>query len=86
MSPDLAWETSAGNGSVYSYTTIWRPQTPEFATPYVVAVVQLDEGYSMIANVVGCDDAAVSVGMPVQVEFHPISNEITLPYFAPRTS
>ena len=33
-SPELSWEVSAGTGSVYSWTTVWRPQTPAFVVPY----------------------------------------------------
>jgi uncharacterized OB-fold protein len=80
---DLAWETSTGRGRVYSYTTIWRPPDPAFAAPYVAAIIDVDEGYRMLANVIGCDHEEVAVGMPVAVEFHPISDTITLPYFRP---
>ena len=83
MSMELTWETSAGHGHVYSYTTVWRPPTPAFAVPYVAAIVELDEGYQMLANIVGCDHRSVRIGMPVLVEFHAISEERLLPYFAP---
>jgi uncharacterized OB-fold protein len=79
----LTWETSAGVGHVYSYTTIWRAPTPAFRTPYVAAIVELEEGYCMLANIVGCNHDEVSIGMSVGVEFHPISDAVTLPYFSP---
>lgn len=79
----LTWELSAGLGRIYSWSTVWRPQSPAFATPYVAAIVDLDEGYQMLANVVGCTPEEVSVGLRVAVEFHPIGEGFVLPYFSP---
>ena len=83
LSTDLRWEQSRGSGEIYTWSVVWRPQTPEFQIPYVAAIVQLDEGYQMIANVVHCDHEDVHSGMRVVAVFHPISEEISLPYFAP---
>jgi uncharacterized OB-fold protein len=80
----LSWVESSGLGTVYSYTTVHRPQRPEFAVPYVVAVVELDEGFHMLTNLVGCRPEDVEVGMPVVATFQAITDEITLPYFKPR--
>jgi uncharacterized OB-fold protein len=82
-SADLRWERSAGTGQVYSWSTVWRPQTPAFRVPYTAAIIELDEGYQMIANVIGCDHEDVHVGLRVGVEFHPISDEMSLAYFSP---
>ena len=83
MSRDLSWERSAGTGAVYSWTTVWRPQTPAFTIPYVPIIVDVDEGWQMLSNLIGCEHDAVEVGMRVEVEFHPLNDEITLPYFRP---
>jgi uncharacterized OB-fold protein len=64
---------------------VWHPQTPAFTTPYVAAIIDVDEGYQMLANVIGCEPGDVNVGMRVQVEFHTIGAEISLPYFSPVT-
>ncbi|MBM3658848.1 MAG: hypothetical protein FJW95_05005 [Actinobacteria bacterium] len=80
---ELVWERSAGNGTVYSWTVVWRPQQPSFVVPYAPAIVDLDEGYQMLANVVGCDVADLAVGLRVTVEFHPVSDGFVLPYFRP---
>jgi uncharacterized OB-fold protein len=79
----LDWVDSAGRGSVYSFTVVHRPQRPEFEVPYVVAIVELDEGFFMLTNLVGCEPAKVAVGQRVEVEFRRMSDEITLPYFRP---
>ena len=83
LSPRLEWTEVSGKGTVYSYTVVWRPQTPAFPVPYVVAIVDLDEGCQMMTNVVDCDPADVHVGMRVAAHFRRMSDEITLPYFRP---
>lgn len=80
----LAWVPSTGRGAVYSWTIVWRPQTPEFTVPYVPIIVDLEEGWQMLSNLIGCAHDAVHVGMPVEVVFHPLAGGITLPYFRPR--
>jgi len=80
---ELGWRTSAGHGEVYSWSTVWRPQTPAFVTPYVAAIVALGEGFHMVSNIVGCEIDAVHTGLPVEVVFHS-AGALTLPYFRPR--
>jgi uncharacterized OB-fold protein len=82
-SEDLRWEVSAGTGTVYSWTTVWRPQIPAFVAPYVAVIVELDEGWQMISNLIGCPADAVEIGMRVAVEFHAVADGATLPYFRP---
>ena len=84
LSPELEWVRSSGRGTVYSYTVVWRPQMPAFEVPYVVAIIDIEDGYQMLSNIVDCDPATVHVGMPVEVKFEARSAEITLPYFRPR--
>jgi uncharacterized protein len=77
------WEQSAGQGSLYSWTVVWRPPDPAFEVPYAPAVVSLDEGFSIVSAVIGCDPEALQVDLRLAVEFHPVSDEISLPYFRP---
>jgi uncharacterized OB-fold protein len=79
----LAWVPSSGLGAVYSWTIVWRPQTPAFTVPYVPIIVEMEEGWQMLSNLIGCAHDAVHVGLAVEVVFHPLSDEITLPYFRP---
>jgi uncharacterized OB-fold protein len=81
---DLEWVRSSGQGTVYSYSVVWRPQQPAFATPYIVAIVEMEEGWKMLSNLLDCTPEAVAVGMPVEVVFREMSDETTLPYFRPR--
>ncbi len=79
----LEWVESSGRGRVYSFTTVHRPPRPEFDVPYVVAIVELDEGWHMLTNLIGCEPNSVQVDMPVEVSFERMSEEITLPMFRP---
>jgi uncharacterized OB-fold protein len=79
----LSWERSAGTGTVYSWTTVWRPQTPAFTVPYTAIVVELDEGWHMLSNLIDCEHDEAEIGMRVEVVFHPLDDKITLPYFRP---
>ena len=68
---DLEWKASAGKGAVYTFTVNHRPPNPAFEedVPYVIALVDLDEGFRMMMNVRGCDPEAVRIGMRVRVTF-----------------
>jgi uncharacterized OB-fold protein len=70
---------------VYSYSTVWRPQTPAFEVPYTVAVVAVDEGWHLVTNIVGCVPEQVHVGMRVRVNFVELRDPAStvLPAFAP---
>jgi uncharacterized protein len=78
---DLSWLRSGGRGSIYSFVVYHEPRLPGFDYPYVVAVIALDEGVRLIANVVGIAPAKVRVGQPVVVAYHRIEDGFTLPVF-----
>jgi len=82
-SQSLRWERSSGRGTIYSCTTVWRPQMPAFEVPYVAIIVDLEEGWQLLSNLIGCTVDDAEVGMPVEVEFHPITGGFVLPYFRP---
>ena len=77
------FSASSGRGRLYSWTVVWRPQHPAFTVPYAPAIVSLDEGWFMMSAVVGCEPEDLRPDMALAVEFHPASDEITLPYFRP---
>lgn len=83
---DLQWVRSEGRGTVYSFSIVRQNMMPGFAqeVPYVLAVVELEEGVRLGTNIVRCEPDQVSVGMPVIVEFERITDQITLPKFRPR--
>jgi uncharacterized protein len=83
LSPDIEERECTGRGALYSYTIVWRPQNPAFQVPYIVAIVELDEGWHLVTNLLNCEPEEVEVGMPVTVRFTSVSDDITLPYFVP---
>jgi len=68
---ELAWQVAGGGGRIASFSVIHRAPIASFAgdTPYVLALVDLDEGFRFMCNVLRCDPAAVRIGMPVRVCF-----------------
>jgi len=82
---ELEWREASGRGRVYSFTIVRRPATPAFAdkVPYVHAIVELEEGVRMTANIVGCRPEEVRVDMPVRAVFEPAGDDISLVQFAP---
>jgi uncharacterized protein len=82
-SRDLRWEKSLGRGRIYSWTIVWRPQTPVFEVPYSVAIIRLDEGIFVVSSIIGCEPEDLAEGMEVAVEFHPADDTVKLPYFRP---
>ena len=86
LSTGADWEQVTGDGEIFTfvvfrhvYNEAWRDRVP-----YVVALVRLVEGPTLIGNVAGIDPETVTVGMPVRVVFEHVDDEITLPGFAPR--
>ena len=83
LGTDLGWERSAGLGSLYSWTVVYRPVTPAFTAPYAPAIVDLDEGFAVMTNLIGLAPDAITPGLAVRVEFHETGG-LCLPYFRPR--
>jgi hypothetical protein len=81
---DVAVFAASGKGRLYSYVIHHRP-VPGFTPPYAIAVVELDEGPRMMANITDCPQTpeALQLDMPVEVTFEKIDDEITLPLFRP---
>jgi uncharacterized OB-fold protein len=77
--------TSSGKGTVWTYTVTYQNRTPGFAedVPYVLALVELEEGVKMFTNIIECAPREVAIGMPVEVTFRQANNQISVPYFKP---
>jgi uncharacterized OB-fold protein len=88
-STDVEWVEASGRGTVYSFTVIHRNDLAPFRDrlPYVVAVVELEQGPRLTTNVEGVDPAEVRCGMPVRVAFreesHDHGDPMTVPVFRP---
>jgi len=85
LSDQFEWRRASGRGVVYSFTVIHRPPFPAFRdhVPYVLALIDLEEGVRMMSNVVGCEPSEVRIGLPVEVTFADVTEEVTLPKFKP---
>ena len=83
-STDVNWFDAAGTGTLYTYSVVHSNDLPAFRdrVPYVVAIVDLDEGPRMETNIVGCPLDELRVGMRVTVAFED-EGEIVLPRFRP---
>jgi uncharacterized OB-fold protein len=82
-STDYTWEALSGAGTVYASTVNHFALSPEFEAPYVVALVDLDEGLRVMTNIVECDPESVAPGIRVTVVWDRVSDVITLPLFKP---
>ena len=78
----LVWQTCSGKGRIYSFTEIHRGQTPAFNTPYVAAIIALDEGWHMLSNIVACSADELSIDQAVEVSFIE-RGELKIPCFKP---
>jgi uncharacterized OB-fold protein len=83
MSENLEWVKASGRGQVLTFTIVRRAVSEAYAAdvPYVVALIQLDEGPTMMSNVVQCDPESLEIGSPVKVMFEDWSEEISVPQF-----
>lgn len=79
----LSWIESSGRGTIYSRTIIRQNPNRSFKhlIPFVVALVDLDDGPRMMTNIVGTPPEAVAIGDRVKVTFEPVSDAAALPLF-----
>ncbi len=84
-SANLDWVKASGQGKILTFTVVRRPVSEAYAedVPYVVALIRLDEGPTMMSNVVKCDPESLKIGDPVQVLFEDWSKDISIPKFSP---
>lgn len=79
-----------GRGTVYTYTVVHRPVAANQPLPFIIAVIELDlqgldsrNGVRMMSNLVDVAPDAVRIGMPVQVAWETMSDEVSVPRFRP---
>ncbi|HYA68721.1 MAG TPA: Zn-ribbon domain-containing OB-fold protein [Acidimicrobiales bacterium] len=82
---EVEWEEASGRATVYSFTVIRQNYQRPFRDwiPYVVALVDLEEGPRIMTNVVGCDPDLVHIGMPVRARFEAVSDDAGIALFEP---
>lgn len=71
FSTEFTWSRVSGSATLYSFSVVHRPVTEAFAeeVPYVVALVTLEEGPTMMTNLVGVPEEAIAIGMGLQISY-----------------
>jgi len=72
------WQTASGRGTIYSYSVMRRAEVP-----YAIAYVALEEGVTMLTNIVDCDFDGLQIGQAIRVVFKPTEGGPPLPMFTP---
>ncbi|WP_283606519.1 bifunctional MaoC family dehydratase N-terminal/OB-fold nucleic acid binding domain-containing protein [Mycolicibacterium poriferae] len=65
----IDYVVSSGNGTVYSYVVHHAPKVPGRSLPFVIALVELDEGVRMLGELRGVEPSEVQIGMPVRATY-----------------
>lgn len=72
----------SGKGNVYSFTAVRSPLRGfENRSPYVVAIVELEEGVRILSNIHNCDPEKMEIGTPVKLCWEKLSDNIMYPAF-----
>jgi len=77
-SGETEWQPASGGGTIYSYSVMRRAEAP-----YAIAYVALDEGVTMMTNLVDCDLDAIRIGQRVRLVFKPTEGGPPVPTFTP---
>lgn len=85
FSSNVSWIESKGLGKLYSYSVCMANVAEAFTPdiPYIVGVVDLQEGVRLLTNIVDCKPEDVKCDMDVKVVFRDVTPEFTLPFFKP---
>jgi hypothetical protein len=80
---DWEWVESTGKGTLYSFAVMHRAPSPAFKAPFIFAAIEMDEGWVLFSNLIGLEIEEAEIGMEVEVCFHAVSDELTVPLFRP---
>ena len=85
LSDQHEWIPASGRGSVYTFVVVResRARGWDKMVPYVVAVIELEEGPRMLSNLKNVEPEEVAIGMPVEVTFEELDGTTKLPLFRP---
>jgi uncharacterized OB-fold protein len=84
-SADVEWVEVSGRATLHTYSVVRQNDLPPWPSrvPYVVAIVELEEGPRLMTNIVGCEPGDLEIGMPLVVAWEERSGELTVPVFRP---
>ena len=80
---DHQWVAASGRGTVYSWIVVHQRYNRAFEEdlPYNVTIVELEEGPRMVTSLAEIENEDIKAGIPVEVVFDRVTDEITLPKF-----
>jgi len=83
LSDETDWFAASGRGTLCSWVTFQQAFQPYFQDklPYVVGLVDLAEGPRLATNIVETPLDALEIGLPVEVVFEQVTDDVTLPQF-----
>ena len=78
---DFDWVPVSGRGRIFTFVVVRAPMLPAFEkrVPFVIAVVELEEGPRLVGHVLDCPVADVKSGMPVELLYEDLTDRVTLP-------
>src|SRR5205807_5996022 len=82
-SMEYEWVPASGRGKVYSWCVVHQPIHPAFKDdlPFNITEVELDEGVRIRSTVVEVTPDELRVGMPVEIVYDDVNDDVTLPKF-----
>src|SRR5690606_23734340 len=80
---DLGFRIASGKATLYSFVEPVHPPMPFMRYPYIVGLVELEEGTRLLTNIVHCAPEQVRIGMPLELVFQQTDPELRLPMFRP---
>jgi uncharacterized OB-fold protein len=77
------WNTveASGRGTIYSFVFHHHPTIPPFEAGHPIALIELEEGTRIVTDLVGARPEQIAIGIPVEVEFNAVDDELVLPQF-----
>lgn len=82
---EVEWIEHDGHGEIYSFTVIRHAVIPQVkdALPFVAAVVELPDtdGCRLVGSIVDCEPDAVTIGLPVSLDWYDVRAGTTIPVF-----
>jgi hypothetical protein len=83
----ITWIQASGKGKLYSFEIVHQRlnQSYKLPTPYVLAMIELEEGARMMSNLVNIepDPKVIHCDMPVEVLYEKLTDDVTIALFQP---
>jgi uncharacterized OB-fold protein len=77
------WAKSSGRGKLHTWTVVTFPMHPSYTdeVPYAVTLIEMEEGPRIVSRIVDVAPQDLRMGLPVEVIFDAVTDEVTLPMF-----